>query len=471
MRPYSLTPSEEEFAQVAAAAILLAYRLIFAVFTDLVTKMPYRIATGFIFVIAGMMCIPKNQSIHRVAKQLGLASHDTLERTVMSKCWTACNIMASLITYALTFISGTPFTGYLILDDVIIPKRYAKKLAYVYWDHDYINNKKIRCMRVVLLLWTNGYIKLPVGYAIWHKEGSAFLAEHGLKYRTKNDLAMDLVQKALSLNIPFEYLTFDAWYASKNNLKRLHFLNVNFVTVLKCTTNIRFVRDSKPEKKRKRGRPKRYDTLQCQRLAGRFDSTRCHPYKQIDARARGFLISLRSVSDELKLVLVRNYAKSRYLKEIVKGKRRHPHKYILTNMINLTVVEIVTRYRSRWAIETFFRDLKQHVGLGRLKGRTVEHATRHLAMVLFAYVCLELLKDTFACPSIPKEKMTIGDVKLALCTHFVICSKTQVGVIVKPLSPMTKETFSQIQRQLKGEGTDKLALEEILYSPRMQAAA
>ena len=92
------------------------------------------------FVIAGMMCIPKNQTIHRVAKQLGLASHDTLERTVMSKCWTAASIMSSLITFTLTYISGTPFCGYLILDDVIIPKRYAKKLAYVYWDHDYITD-------------------------------------------------------------------------------------------------------------------------------------------------------------------------------------------------------------------------------------------------------------------------------------------------------------------------------------------
>lgn len=221
---YPLTPSPEEFAQVAAAAILLA---------------------------------------HRVAKQLGLASHDTLERVVMQKCWTAADIMAALITYALTYISGTPFMGYLVLDDVIIPKRYAKKLAYVYWDHDYVNGKKIRCMRVVLLLWTNGYIKLPVGFALWHKKGSAFLTERGLDYRTKNELAMELIQK--DHHIPFEYLTFDSWYASRDNLKLLHKeLHVNFVTALKCTTNIRFVRNTEPKEKRKRGRPKRYDTLQCQ---------------------------------------------------------------------------------------------------------------------------------------------------------------------------------------------------------------
>lgn len=473
MRSYPLTPSPEEFIQVGAAAILLTYRLIFSVFPELVTRMPNRVATGFIFVIAGMMCIPKNQTIHRIAKCLGMASHDTLERVVMEKSWAAADIIAALITYTLTCSTGTPFMGYLILDDVIIPKRYAKKLAYAYWDYDYVNKKKIRCMRVVLLLWTNGSIKLPVGYALWHKKDSAFLTERGLDYRTKNELAMELITKTVKCHIPFEYLTFDSWYASRGNLGFLHNeLHVRFVTALKCTTNIRFVIDTEPEGKRKRGRPKRYDTLQCQILAERFPVTRCHPYKQIDARARGFSISLRSVSDELKVVLVRHYARSRYLKEIVEGKKkRHPHKYILTNMTNLTVVEIVQRYRARWAIETFFRDIKQHLGIGRLKGRTVEHAERHIALVLLAYVCLELTKDAFATPHLPANKMTIGDVKLALSTHFVQCSKTEAGIQVKPLSPMTRETFEQIQYQLKEECPDNLLLEEILYSHEIQASA
>lgn len=73
--------------------------------------MPRRIATGFIFVIAGMMCIPKNQSVHHVAKKLGLASHDTLERVVMEKCWTAANIMAALITYTLTYMVLSKIVG------------------------------------------------------------------------------------------------------------------------------------------------------------------------------------------------------------------------------------------------------------------------------------------------------------------------------------------------------------------------
>ena len=472
MQSYPLTPSPEEFAQVGAAAILLTYRLIFSVFPDLVTRMPNRVATGFIFVIAGMMCIPKNQTIHRIAKQLGLASHDTLERVVMEKSWTVANIMSVLITYALTCSTGTPSMGYLILDDVIVPKRYAKKLAYAYWDYDYVNRKKIRCMRVVLLLWTNGYIKLPVGYALWHKKNSAFLTERGLDYRTKNELAMELVTRAVECHIQFEYLSFDSWYASRANLRYLHNdLHIKFVTALKCTTNIRFVIDAESEKI-KGDCSKRYDTLQCQILAERFPVTRCHPYKQIDARARGFLISFRCVSDQLRLVLVRNYARSQYLRGIVKGKKkRHPHKYILTNMTDLTVVEIVQRYRARWSVETFFRDIKQHVGLGRLKGRTVEHAERHIALVLFAYVCLELTKDAFATSRLPKNKMTIGDVKLALSKHFVQCSKTEVGIQVMPLAPMTRETFEQIQYRLKEGDNDNLLLEGILYSREIQAAA
>jgi len=41
-----------------------------------------------------------------------------------------------------------------------------------------------------------------------------------------------------------------------------------------------------------------------------------------------------------------------------------------------------------------------------------------MALVLFAYVCLELTKDAFATSHLPQNKMTIGDVKLALSKHF-----------------------------------------------------
>jgi hypothetical protein len=244
-------------------------------------------------------------------------------------------------------------------------------------------------------------------------------------------------------------------------------MQVKFVTALKCTTNIRFVINAEPDGKR--GRPKRYDTLQCQELADRFPTTRCHFYQRIDARARGFAVSFRSVSDDLKVVMVRDYVRSQYLKGVAEGnkKKRHPHKYIVTNMTDSTVVEIVQRYRCRWAIETFIRDLKQHVGFGCLKGRTVEHAERHIALVLLAYVCLELLKDAF-----PAEKMTIGDVKLALCTHFVQIEKENgTEVQIKPLTPMNRDTFEQIRHRLEKGCCDNLSLQEILYSQSIQDAA
>jgi hypothetical protein len=89
-----------------------------------------------------------------------------------------------------------------------------------------------------------------------------------------------------------------------------------------------------------------------------------------------------------------------------------------------------------------------------------------------AYVCLELLKDVFASSFLPKEKMTIGDVKLALCTHFVQCSKVEGAEIqVKPLSPMTRNTFEQIQHRLQEGCPDSLVLEDILYSCEMRDVA
>ena len=48
------------------------------------------------------------------------------------------------------------------MDDVILPKSYSKKMIASYWDYDYVHDKNIGCLWVVVVCWTNGIIKIPV---------------------------------------------------------------------------------------------------------------------------------------------------------------------------------------------------------------------------------------------------------------------------------------------------------------------
>ncbi len=219
MPNYQYTPTVEEFANVSAAAILFSCFLIKTAFSSLLNAVPKTIASGLILVLAGLMSVPQHPTIHRVAKTFGIKSHDTLEQCVMHKSFQVGCIMSSLVNYLVTMLSGAPCFGYLILDDVLCAKPHAKKLPYVYKDYDYVNGKYTLAQRMVFLIWSNGFIKIPVGFALWHKASSAYLKEKNLPYKSKNQLARELIKKAVESKIPFDYISFDCWYASKENIR------------------------------------------------------------------------------------------------------------------------------------------------------------------------------------------------------------------------------------------------------------
>ena len=53
---------------------------------------------------------------------------------------------------------------------------------------------------------------------------------------------------------------------------------------------------------------------------------------------------------------------------------------------------MVERYRSRWIIETFFEDLKQHLSLGSYQGRTLDGQMCHVALAFAGLVALDAMR-------------------------------------------------------------------------------
>ena len=73
-------------------------------------------------------------------------------------------------------------------------------------------------------------------------------------------------------------------------------------------------------------------------------------------------------------------------------------KYLLTSDLSLTTQQVVQWYRRRWAVEVFFRDAKQHLGLGGCEARRPELIISHVVLVCVAYTLLQLLKPSSAVP-------------------------------------------------------------------------
>ena len=452
MPDYQYTPTVEDFSRVSAAAILFSLFLVRTAFSSLFEMTPKKVASGLVLVLAGLISIPQHPTIHRIAKAFGIKSHDTLEQCVMHKSFQVSCIISCIVNYLVTMLSGTPSFGYLILDDVLCARPDAKKLPYVYRDYDYVSGKYTLAQRMVFLIWSNGFIKIPIGFALWHKATSLYLKDKNLPYKTKNQLARELITKAIEAKIPFHYIAFETWYAGKENLRFCLSHQVKFVTSLKSNTLVRFV--ITPQPTGKRGRPKRYDTISCQELSDRFPTRNCHKYPSLyGLRARRFLINLKGVSkgidDSLVLVMVRKYHRSHLdmRTSLAKRQQRHPHKYILTNMTNLTTVEAVCFYQTRWNIEVFFRDLKQHFGLSRCMGRTVEFALRHLALICLAYTGMEIYRNHLLKEELDCDSLSVGESKLALFSQLFFFKQNGEVLLISPVRTLNSkelETFLEV---------------------------
>ncbi|MCX7601519.1 MAG: transposase, partial [Meiothermus sp.] len=114
--------------------------------------------------------------------------------------------------------------GSLILDDVVIA-RWQRGLLNLPKVKDSSSHQYVWGFCVVVLLWTNGWIRLPLAFRVcWGDEG---------QQRSKHALAMELLWWAVEQGFKPEFVLFDAWYASRELMRKIHGLGWSFVTRLR----------------------------------------------------------------------------------------------------------------------------------------------------------------------------------------------------------------------------------------------
>jgi hypothetical protein len=103
-------------------------------------------------------------------------------------------------------------------------------------------------------------------------------------------------------------------------------------------------------------------------------------------------------------------------------------------MMEKTTVEVVFSYQTRWNIEVFFRDLKQNFGLSRCMGRTVEHASRHIALICLAYTGVEIYRTHLL--SYELDSLSVGESKLALFSQLFSLKQEGQTLVISPVNTL-----------------------------------
>ena len=305
--------------------------------------------------VAGLIMIGRRATAAKINRVLGGVSHDRLTRLREQDRFSVSNVVLAFIKLAQSI--GVP--GYLCLDDTLVPHERGKKMEGVYWDWDHALRRNVLGSRIVVLIWTDGFFRIPVGFSLWHKEGTRPV------YRTKNEIARTLLRWAIHRGIRPEYVAFDNWYASKENMKLIvKELGLAFVTRLKKNAKLLW-----------NGRKLQARTIGRRLLA----EARVYRLNGTVARATKVVLGELGV---MTFVVVKDDLDGQGV-----GVR-----YLLDSTPRAGAARVVERYRSRWIIEVFFEDLKQHLSLASYQGRSVEGQTAHVALAFTGLVALDSLR-------------------------------------------------------------------------------
>lgn len=214
---------------------------------------------------------------------------------------------------------------YLILDDTTW-RRWTKKAEAVSFVWDSSAGKVVFGMSVVLLIWTDGQRKVPVGIRVWQKGG-----------KSKVCLAEELLRQAHLRGVKPEFVLFDSWYSAASILHLVESFSWRYV----C-------------------RAKRNRLFDGVKIGSRFR----HRF----GRRVG---NLRRVSHQILLV-------------------KDGSKFLMTNALELSSQTLKQVYRHRQQVEETFRLLKQEFGWGKCRARTVQAQTAHLHLGLYALCLVQI---------------------------------------------------------------------------------
>jgi hypothetical protein len=265
-----------------------------------------------------------------IADAFDSVSHDRLTR-MLQGTWSGHRLLDLALRLLFT-VAG----GYLIVDDTVVAKPYARLLGEAAWVWSNKKRKVLFGVSVVLLVWTDGQIRLPLAFRVWQKGGAS-----------KYDLALELLSYARNrLKCKPHFVLFDSWYPSKKLLKRIRDYGWYVVCQLKKTRVFE-------------GRALRYYKQQ--------------PYWQ----------AVGALREGLKVFVV-----------------RYRRKYYATNRLTLTAQEVRMLYRKRHEVEEVIKVLQSQLSLEGCQGgytrswkvtsRSNEGAqSHHIALCLVAYLIVE----------------------------------------------------------------------------------
>lgn len=225
--------------------------------------------------------------------------------------------------------------GVLILDDTTLDKPYAQAMDLVGYHWSGKHKAVVKGINLLTLLWSDGDVYIPTDYRIYDKPNDQ---------KTKNDHFRELLWKAKVRGFTPDYVLFDSWYSSLDNLKYLRKLGYRWLTRLKNN-----------------------------RLVG-VDRMIPKPISECD------------ISDQGTIVYLPGYGQIKVFRIDTKN---GDTQYWATDNLSMTPIVRLQYAELCWTIEDYHRGLKQYCQIENCQARKARPQRNHIGLSIRAFVRLE----------------------------------------------------------------------------------
>lgn len=318
--------------------------------------------------VTGLVLLDTRHTQPRISEKLPARCHDALNRLLRTMPLSTRALMRGLVGFVQVLSRRLGTLGYLCVDDVVLEKPFAKRLPWAAWTYSHAKKRKVYGVHVVLLSWTSdpaGTWRIPVAFRVWRPKRRCAPGHH----QKKTDLVVALLREVVAAGCPAAYVAGDTAYTGGQVSKTAARLGLTWVGTLAPRTTVVY-----------HGRRQ-----QVQHLA---PTLRLKWRPKLGVRAIALLVYAPALGP-VRLVVLKN--------------GHGNYEYRVTNDLLCDLALLVRRKRSRWRIETIFRDTKQLAGLAACQGWVDQALVRHVALVVLAFVVLPVLRRA------PQE--TVGAVK------------------------------------------------------------
>jgi len=257
--------------------------------------------------------------------------------------------------------------GVIAIDDVLIDHsgKLIEDVGY-FWDHAEQRSKIAHDYMIANYVCTSGK-HYPLYFRRFQKEEQC--KADGTEFLNHTTLCIQLIDQVCENDIPGAF-TWDSYFTNARIMNHTH-------GKLDNRGNPRaYVGDIKLNRKVKwRG-----EEISLTELAASIDPTDKKEIRHGDKRQWYFTVTLRipKVNHKVRVLILWK-----------RRRDREPKKVLATNRTTWDQTRIRSVYRDRWTgTETFHRDGKQELGMGKCQLRDGHGQTRHMVLVMMAYSLL-----------------------------------------------------------------------------------